>query len=84
MIRLSKRRPRVRDPTAKTIPNKPGRSRAYKMRLPRSIGGRSCPVVGAVVTRLSVTPAAVTDWPFEGLHWQEISAVAKEGVPEQV
>ena len=33
---------------------------------------------------MSVTPAAVTDWPFEGLHWQEISAVAKDGVPEHV
>ena len=54
------------------------------MRLPRSSGGRNCPLVGAVVTRLSVTPAAVTDWPFEGLHWQEIRAVTKEGVPVQL
>src|SRR5271169_4189205 len=54
------------------------------MRVPRSRGGRSCPAVGGVVTRFRVTPAAVTDWPFEGLHWQEIPAVDKDGVPEQL
>lgn len=53
------------------------------MRLPPR-GGRSC-VVGAVVPRVTVTAVALVGWLLPpGLIWQEISAVAKAGLPEQL